>query len=271
MNKLSILLILLSIILSACGSHPAADAPSLPLDPTEDYDWLPERISTLETPRINQESPTLTNTPPIPTSTPVPTKAIGTVSTDALNLRLGPGLSHQVLGLLNSGTVIEITGRSESGDWLQVMLENGVSGWVSAQYVQTQVEITSLAVREAYGGAYPTTLPIYVPAEEQTQVETSASRENPAILVIIKDNLAEVNVKGFPANAKLKVLLRYPGTTVGIETAKGESSSTGRANITFLMPYTWADGNPLKSGEYVVEVSTVDGLYSQGVIIEYYR
>lgn len=270
MNRITFLpLILLALLLSACNSSPAIVTPPLPLDPKVEYEWLPEvtrqPISVQPTLEV-QTAPTST---PAPTFTPAPIN--GTVQVDALNLRLGPGLQHQVLGLLNTGFVLEIIGRSEIGEWLLVKLPNGVSGWVYAQYIETSSDLASLPVREAYGGAYPTVINSGNPEENEAPVETSATRDNPAILVLIESNIAEVSVKGFPANTKIEVFLRLPGASSGIIIGKGETSSQGKATIIFRMPYTWADGSPLETGEMIVEVSTMDNDYSQAVIIEYYR
>lgn len=270
-QSLFLTLFLIALLLSACASSPTLNTPELPLDPQVDNTWLPEitRQPISVKPAVEQTIAAIST----PTQTPTIAPAViqGTVQTDALNLRLGPGLTHQVLGLLHTGTILEVTGRSEKGDWLQVKLSNGVSGWVYAQYVQMDGELASLPVREAYGGPYPTTdnqVQLSIDAEP---LETNASRENPAILVVIKDNIAEVSVKGFPAKSKLDILLRMPGASSGLVVGRGESSNLGKAIMSFQMPFTWADGTPLATGELVLEVIAVESGYTQAVIIEYYR
>lgn len=60
----------------------------------------------------------------------------GTVNDGPLNVRSGPSTSYSVLGYLNKGTVVQITG-SENG-WYKVNVTlsgRTVSGYVSAQYI----------------------------------------------------------------------------------------------------------------------------------------
>ncbi len=260
---------LIALLLSACASSPTINTPELPLDPQVENTWLPE-ITRQPISIMPAVEPTVVATP-TPTPTIAPAVIRGTVQIDALNLRLGPGLSHQVLGLLHTSTVLEITGRSEKGDWLQVKLSNGVSGWVYAEYVQMDADLVSLPVREAYGGPYPSVGSLVQPLVDAEPLETSATWDNPAILVVIKDNIAEVSVKGFPASSKLDILLRMPGASSGLVVGRGESSNLGKANMSFRMPFTWADGTPLATGELVLEVIAVESGYTQAVIIEYYR
>jgi uncharacterized protein YgiM (DUF1202 family) len=67
---------------------------------------------------------------------PVPKKiGAGTVkiTTTALNLRTGPGLSYRVIKVLNGGTKVTLTGKTARG-WAQLI--NGKStGWSSMQYL----------------------------------------------------------------------------------------------------------------------------------------
>ena len=49
-----------------------------------------------------------------------------TITTDNLNVRLGPSLDHMVLGKLNSGAEVEVTGRTVGSGWLAL----GGLGWV---------------------------------------------------------------------------------------------------------------------------------------------
>jgi len=54
-----------------------------------------------------------------------------TVITPVLNVRSGPGLSYPVIGLLRTGTAVDITGRNTPSGWWQVRLGDGSGGWVS--------------------------------------------------------------------------------------------------------------------------------------------
>ena len=79
----------------------------------------------------SDETPTVTPTPePIET---VPGNPSLTTRTD-LNVRGGPGIAYDLLGLLPTGTEAEIIGRDSTRQWWQVRFDPAVDGrgWVSA-------------------------------------------------------------------------------------------------------------------------------------------
>lgn len=51
------------------------------------------------------------------------------------NIRSGPGLDYPVLGAEPYGTVMEVIGKNEAGDWWQVEMEH-VTGWVNGMIVK---------------------------------------------------------------------------------------------------------------------------------------
>jgi Protein of unknown function (DUF1236)/Bacterial SH3 domain len=88
--------------------------------------------------------------------------ATATATTD-LNIRSGPGPSHQVIGVLGAGQSAEITGCLQGSKWCTVAA-NGAQGWVYSDYLTAsfsgkQVVLTerpadSIAiVKEPDGGA----------------------------------------------------------------------------------------------------------------------
>ena len=63
-----------------------------------------------------------------------------------LNVRRGASTQFETLTQLQSCTTVQMTGfRSTDGQWVQVIVPNGQTGWVSAQYVSTGVPVTSLS------------------------------------------------------------------------------------------------------------------------------
>ncbi|MEM7132304.1 MAG: SH3 domain-containing protein [Chloroflexota bacterium] len=52
-----------------------------------------------------------------------------------VNARSGPGTSFDVLTVLELGTIVEILGRSDSGEWIQVQLPGRATGWVASWVV----------------------------------------------------------------------------------------------------------------------------------------
>ncbi len=64
-----------------------------------------------------------------------------------LNVRSGPGLSHNVVGRVARGDVLSLLGyRDAAGTWVLVSLHGGAQGWIHAGYVRTSVRVSSLAV-----------------------------------------------------------------------------------------------------------------------------
>jgi uncharacterized protein YraI len=78
------------------------------------------------------ETPTATATPATPSPT-VPTNPALTTKTD-LNVRSGPGIQYDLLGLLPAGVTVEIIGREETRQWWQIRFSPAADGigWVAA-------------------------------------------------------------------------------------------------------------------------------------------
>jgi len=55
-----------------------------------------------------------------------------------LNVRTGPDTAFERVGQLSPGEEIEVTGRTEKGDWLQLLFEEE-ERWVSAAYAELNV------------------------------------------------------------------------------------------------------------------------------------
>jgi hypothetical protein len=68
--------------------------------------------------------------------------------TQPANLRQGPGTEYGLAGAFNVGEVGTITGKNDAGDWLQVVLNTGATGWVYAPLVTTR------ALLSVGGGGY---------------------------------------------------------------------------------------------------------------------
>lgn len=84
-----------------------------------------------------------------PTSTPSgPTARVS----QRLNVRSGPATTYDVLGMLDAGTTVTLTGRNETGTWLQIEFPAGPQGrgWVAAAYLQVD-DVASLPMVNASG------------------------------------------------------------------------------------------------------------------------
>jgi hypothetical protein len=166
---------------------------------------------------------------------------------------------------LNEWATLEIMGRSENQEWLQVRLDSGTQGWVYYEYVDTQVVIAELPLREAYGGAYLN------PVDVSPTASPPESSQPQEISVSIEDNVATVNINGFIEDARLVLKLKKPDGKSSLVVGKGRTNTDGNASIQFEMPVDWPDGEPLASGELDLVVSSKDGRASIDVTIQYYR
>jgi len=148
--KLAILALTLTLLAAACGPVPPSNASVTPA---------------LASPTL---APSLT---PLPSSTPLPPSPTATVTPLSgkavvqLNVRSGPGTDYDVLGMIQAGAALALTGKNEATTWLQVEYAAGADGkgWVTAAYVQTlQGDTASLPVLTA-SGAPVTSGPTLVP------------------------------------------------------------------------------------------------------------
>ncbi len=76
-------------------------------------------------------SPTLvaSSTPPSPTTFTARTSA------QNVSLRVGPGSLFKVSRVMAQGLPLQVLGRSQGGEWLYVLNEEGINGWVSVLFV----------------------------------------------------------------------------------------------------------------------------------------
>jgi uncharacterized protein YgiM (DUF1202 family) len=70
----------------------------------------------------------------------------GVVSTDFLNVRSGPSAGFGVVATLARRDAVNLIGRTEDSQWLQVRLTNGTEGWVNASYVIANIRVFTLPV-----------------------------------------------------------------------------------------------------------------------------
>lgn len=84
--------------------------------------------------RVPLDQPTFgvvaTPTPGEPTSTPTPEGVVGTVVSDVLNVRTGPGTNFDILGRLSRGEQVPILGANLDFTWA-VIIFRGQQAWIS--------------------------------------------------------------------------------------------------------------------------------------------
>ena len=149
-----ILALLLPLLLLGCSSLKAlqqapqleATVVAMQTDVALELAELRQSISTPPIPR--REVPLATSVPLIPTG--VPTFVLGgTVATEVLNLRSGPGLQYELVGHLQKGDPVQARARTEAGDWLKVATAAGLEGWVAVEFVALNVPLDGIPLAVA--------------------------------------------------------------------------------------------------------------------------
>jgi uncharacterized protein YraI len=120
----------------------------------------------------------------LPTATPAPvvaeaadTTATGPVAVadGLINVRSGPGTEYELVGALQPAVAVGIVARSPAGDWWEVELADGQSGWVLGQLVQTSGDTAAIAIAADIPAPPPTSTPAPAQASEPAAVATEAS------------------------------------------------------------------------------------------------
>jgi uncharacterized protein YgiM (DUF1202 family) len=243
-TRLIVFIVLMSL-LGACSAPPQAQT-----FPTPVADLPVKQPTAIPTQVAPTPAPTAEPTPATPA---FPANAV--VAADGLNLRLGPGLGYSVSHLLAQGQALQATGRSESGNWIEVHLPDGAGGWVYASYLDPQVSLAALPVTEAYGG------PLASPAPSSAGTFSLEMR--------IVDNVATVTVQRYPANANIVASLVRPADGSALEAASGVTDANGAAALSFSMPRYWADGAALKETQLKLVVSAPESGFSRSASITY--
>lgn len=70
--------------------------------------------------------------------------ATALVSTGALNVRSGPGVTYSVVTVASQGQTVMLLGRNANSSWAKIRLSNGTEGWVNATLLTPSVAISSL-------------------------------------------------------------------------------------------------------------------------------
>ena len=138
---------------------PVVQAPQA--EPTATAETPAQPTSVEEAPAAEVATPVSpTPEPPaveLPTATPVPNARVQ--ASNAMNVRSGPGTAYPIVGALRTGEQAEIVGKNPQGDWWQIALPGGQTGWVFGALVQTSGDLAAVAVASNIPAPPPTPTP----------------------------------------------------------------------------------------------------------------
>ncbi len=157
------------------------------------------------------QTPTPTETPsPTPTEKPLPIPSISpeTVApltgylllSDTGRLRGGPSTEYIVIASMQNGTLVDIFGITETGEWLLVRVAQvddgraGVLGWVSSQLVVPYGDYVGVPLYRADG------LPIDTPAEEPVSL-AALPTATPTPTPLVTPVVVQPTVQSIPASS----------------------------------------------------------------------
>ena len=142
-----------------------------------------EAAATPESAPAPTATPTAVTLAALPTATPepvVPASPQGK-STGLINVRSGPGTEFGTVAALNPDEAVDIIGKNPAGDWWQVTVTSGATGWVFGQLLQTSGDVSSVAVASDIPTPPPAAPAAEAPAEVATEAPVAeAPAEQPA-------------------------------------------------------------------------------------------
>ncbi|HRW48657.1 MAG TPA: SH3 domain-containing protein [Caldilinea sp.] len=142
-----------------------------------------EAAATPESAPAPTATPTAVTLAALPTATPepvAPTSPQGK-STGLINVRSGPGTEFGTVAALNPDEAVDIVGKNPAGDWWQVTVSSGATGWVFGQLLQTSGDVSSVAVASDIPTPPPAAPAAEAPAEVATEAPVAeAPAEQPA-------------------------------------------------------------------------------------------
>ena len=117
--------------------------------------------------------PIATNRRASATPTPRRVSPIVEVLMEGLNIRSGPGTGYTVIASSAIGQRFAVIGQSGNCTWLQIVLEDGVEGWMSGAAVYSSMNVACNALPGGSASVTPT-------PTVARQLPTATSRQQPA-------------------------------------------------------------------------------------------
>ena len=208
------------------------------LDP-EGQDAKPEAVIPVETPAapgpeankgISQETvsetvaaliPSLPQTTPQATPVETPMESMDTSETmvvvemssgSTLNVRSQPSTQGEILGYLENGDMMPL--QSESGDWYQIEIDEGLSGWISKKFSSTR-KVDSIA-------SLPKSEPEETMESELTPLGEKPKPPENAMVVVTVSEESTLNVRSLPSSDGAIVDMLFGGDKLPLVKEEGD-------------------------------------------------
>jgi uncharacterized protein YraI len=107
-----------------------------PVEPTAAPTEAP--VEATQVPATSTPAPSNTPIPPTATATELPVLTGVVDAQQTINVRSGPGTENAVVTTLEPGTEVRVLGRNSDGSWINIQLDDGTEGWVSAELLDIQ-------------------------------------------------------------------------------------------------------------------------------------
>jgi uncharacterized protein YraI len=205
-----------------------------------------------------------------------------------VNVRNGPGIEYELLGVLNSNDVVFITGKDPSGAWVQIEFLSAADrkGWVTAEFLKLgNIESVPLVEGAANETAIPTDATPAPNSIAMTAMQDGDSIQTPLAVTVISStgSLAlQVNGDVSAPNGDLEDWIQFttdgevvaiqvtcPGNTLRVELWKNEkpvdvlpcgdkSFVTVTPNSNYFLRLSESSGNNPGYTSYILRV---EGIY----------
>jgi uncharacterized protein YgiM (DUF1202 family) len=132
-----------------------------------------------------------------------------------LNVRAEPSTQGEIMGYLENGDRMPFM--SESGDWYQIEIDEGLSGWISKKYstLRDATEVASVSVPSA-------SAPEEDLSSELTPLGTVPQQPADAMVIVTVSEEATLNVRSLPSASGAIVDILFQGDKLPLVKEEGE-------------------------------------------------
>ncbi len=107
--------------------------------------WIHQGLATVEGSLANVPTVSAEELAKLPISGATGSRPIAIIQPEVMNVRIGPGIDHDVLTTLPRGTQVKVVGIDPNSDWLLVELDGLTSlGWVYSEMVQVDCPLVNV-------------------------------------------------------------------------------------------------------------------------------